>query len=223
MWMANDGNYRELRHFSPWMRHRELEDHRLPKIIQEITGQLDVPFGDGILRTDDTVIGVELCEELFTPASPHTAMALEGTEILTNSSASHHELGKLSRRIELIKEATMKNGGIYLYANQQGCDGDRCYYDGAALIACNGKIVAQGSQFSLNEVEVVTATLDLVAVRAHRTYSSRRMQSVQAPSYPRVWVDHFRLDGGLGDVDQRHVTKALVPDARYHSFQEEIA
>ena len=29
------------------------------------------------------------------------------------------------------------------------------------MIAVNGKIVAQGSQFSLNDVEVVTATVDL--------------------------------------------------------------
>ena len=28
-----------------------------------------VPFGDAVVSTDDTVIGVELCEELFTPAS----------------------------------------------------------------------------------------------------------------------------------------------------------
>lgn len=28
-----------------------------------------VPFGDAVVATEDTVIGVELCEELFTPAS----------------------------------------------------------------------------------------------------------------------------------------------------------
>jgi hypothetical protein len=45
-------------------------------------------------------------------------------------------------------------GGIYLYANQQGCDGGRLYYDGCACVAVNGKLVAQGSQFSVNDVEV---------------------------------------------------------------------
>lgn len=35
-------------------------------------------------------------------------MALDGVEIITNSSGSHHELRKLNRRVELIKEATMK-------------------------------------------------------------------------------------------------------------------
>lgn len=51
-----------------------------------------------------------------------------------------------------------------MYANQQGCDGDRLYYDGCAMIVVNGDLVAQGSQFSLNDVEVVTATVDIEEV-----------------------------------------------------------
>lgn len=39
-----------------------------------------------------------------------------------------------------------------MYANQRGCDGDRVYYDGCAMVAINGDIVAQGTQFSLNDV-----------------------------------------------------------------------
>lgn len=68
MWLANNGNYRELRYFTPWMKHRETEDHYLPRIIQSVTGQVKVPFGDAVVSTADTCIGVELCEELFTPA-----------------------------------------------------------------------------------------------------------------------------------------------------------
>ena len=40
MWLANDGNYRELRYFTPWTRHRQWEDHYLPRIIQAVTGQV---------------------------------------------------------------------------------------------------------------------------------------------------------------------------------------
>lgn len=68
MWMANDGNYRELRYFTPWQKHRQWEDHFLPRIIQAVTNQVKVPFGDCVVSTQDTCIGVELCEELFTPA-----------------------------------------------------------------------------------------------------------------------------------------------------------
>lgn len=45
-----------------------------------------------------------------------------------------------------------QNGGIYLLANQKGCDGDRLYYDGCAMIAMNGAVFAQGAQFSLDDV-----------------------------------------------------------------------
>lgn len=33
------------------------------------------------------------------------------------------------------------------------------------MIVVNGNVVAQGSQFSLNDVEVVTATVDIEEVR----------------------------------------------------------
>ncbi|ORY31916.1 hypothetical protein BCR39DRAFT_524532 [Naematelia encephala] len=220
MWMANDGNYRELRHFTPWHKHRQVEQHSLPGIIRRITGQSFVPFGDAVIATEDTVIGVELCEELFTPASPHILMGLDGVEIFTNSSASHHELRKLNRRVDLIKEATQKLGGIYLYANQQGCDGDRLYYDGACMIALNGAILAQGSQFSLSDVEVITATIDIEAVRAHRTDSSRRMQASQAEAYERIILD-TRLDGGMGIRVGEDETKS--GEFMYHTPEEEIA
>lgn len=35
-------------------------------------------------------------------------MGLDGVEIITNSSGSHHQLRKLNHRVELIREATKK-------------------------------------------------------------------------------------------------------------------
>ena len=40
MWLANDGNYRELRYFTPWQKHRQWEDHYLPRIVKAVTGQV---------------------------------------------------------------------------------------------------------------------------------------------------------------------------------------
>ncbi|KAL5633160.1 hypothetical protein ACGC1H_003600 [Rhizoctonia solani] len=221
MWLANDGNYRELRYFTPWQKHRQTEEHYLPRMIQAITGQVKVPFGDAVVSTMDTCIGVELCEELFTPASPHILMGLDGVEIFTNSSGSHHELRKLYTRVELIKEATLKLGGIYLYANQQGCDGDRLYYDGCAMIAVNGRIVAQGSQFSLLDVEVISATVDIEDVRAHRTRSSRSMQAAEAQRYPRIEVP-MPLSG-TDDFALLNTAAVQEFKIRYHTPEEEIA
>ncbi|BCR89511.1 glutamine-dependent NAD(+) synthetase [Aspergillus chevalieri] len=221
MWLANDGNYREFRHFTPWQRPREIEDYYLEQIVGKITGQYKVPFGDAVISTRDTCLGLETCEELFTPNGPHIPYGLAGVEIISNSSGSHHELRKLDTRVNLISQATKQSGGIYLYANQQGCDGDRLYYDGCAMIVVNGDIVAQGSQFSLNDVEVVTATVDIEEVRTHRSSISRGMQAARQPPYVRLDLD-TRLSRQDKDAEPSlSPTEPFKP--RYHAPEEEIA
>lgn len=67
IWLANDGNYREMRYFTPWQRPRYVEEYYLEEIVGDITGQEKVPFGDAVISTRDTCLGAETCEELFTP------------------------------------------------------------------------------------------------------------------------------------------------------------
>ncbi|KDN65563.1 putative carbon-nitrogen hydrolase [Colletotrichum sublineola] len=222
MWLANDGNYREMRHFTPWMHPRQTEQYHLPRIMQEIQGATHVVFGDAVVSTPDTCLGAETCEELFTPNAPHIAMSLDGVEIITNSSGSHFTLQKLDTRLKLIMEATRKCGGIYLYANQQGCDGDRLYYDGSAMILVNGDVVAQGSQFSLNDVEVITATVDLEEVRAYRSAISRGLQAARSDAkYDRVQTP-FELSSEDEDADIM-ITPSPPMKPKFHSVEEEIA
>ncbi|XP_033063870.1 glutamine-dependent NAD(+) synthetase isoform X2 [Trachypithecus francoisi] len=195
------------------------EEYLLPRMIQDLTKQETAPFGDAVLATWDTCIGSEICEELWTPHSPHIDMGLDGVEIITNASGSHHVLRKANTRVELVTMATSKNGGIYLLANQKGCDGDRLYYDGCAMIAMNGSVFAQGSQFSLDDVEVLTATLDLEDVRSYRAeISSRNLAASRASPYPRVKVD-FALS-----CHEDLLAPVSEPiEWKYHSPEEEIS
>ena len=221
MFLAQDGNYREMRYFTPWTRPRYVEDYYLESIVGDITGQYKVPFGDAVISTLDTCIGAETCEELFTPQAPHIPMGLNGVEIFTNSSGSHHELRKLQTRTSLIIEATRQAGGIYLYSNQQGCDGDRLYYDGCAMIIVNGCLVAQGSQFSLNDVEVVTATVDLEDVRSYRCSPSRGFQAANQEPYNRIELG-MRLSPRSDDLSPELTPSPEIP-IFFHSPPEEIA
>jgi NAD+ synthase (glutamine-hydrolysing) len=95
------------------------------------------------------------------------------------------------------------------------------YYDGSATIFINGRIVAQGSQFSLNEVEVVTATVDLEEVRVYRSAKSRAMQARETFGYRR-----FPAGMSLSN-DSDEFDAALIPSKelkiRYHLPEEEIA
>ncbi|XP_026234551.1 glutamine-dependent NAD(+) synthetase isoform X3 [Anabas testudineus] len=218
MLMANHGNYRELRWFSPWNQLRKVEEYFLPRMIQEVTGQETVPFGDCVLSTKDTCIGTEMCAELWNPRSPHIQLGLDGVEIFTNSSASHHELRKADQRVNLVKSATTKSGGIYLYANQRGCDGDRVYYDGCAMVAINGDIVAQGAQFSLNDVEVITATVDLEDVRSYRgELCQPHMESEPKPCH------RVKVDFSLSTDDDIYLPAHQPITWLFHTPEEEIS
>lgn len=223
LYLANDGNYREMRYFTPWNRPKYHEVFPLPKRIQRVTGQSSVIIGDCVLQTLETKLGAETCEELFTPQSPHISMALDGVEIISNSSGSHHELRKLDTRLELITEATKKCGGVYLYANQKGCDGDRLYYDGCACIIVNGKMVAQGSQFSLSDVEVVVATIDLDDVRAYRNQKSAALQSVNQTTPYHTITSEIELSPSSYDLDPNIRPTKPLAKIRYHLPEEEIA
>ena len=46
---------RELRHFTPWYKHRKVEQHSLPGMIRRITGQVSVSL------RNERVTGAERC------------------------------------------------------------------------------------------------------------------------------------------------------------------
>ncbi|OAX81982.1 hypothetical protein ACJ72_03673 [Emergomyces africanus] len=221
MWLAGDANYYEYRWFTPWAKPRYVEDYYLERIVGDITGQTTVPIGDAVISTYDSAIGIETCEELFTPSNPGIHMGLNGVEIFTNSSGSHHELRKLKQRIELIRHCT-RGGGIYLYANQRGEDGNgRLYFDGSAGIFVNGRVVGMSSQFSLKDVDVVTAVIDLEEVRSFRTSVSRSSQGSQAPAYQRIEapISLSRKSDSLNP----NIKPSPDIELEYHSPEEEIA
>ena len=67
----------------------------------DLAGQA-VPFGTDVLLRNlgDTAftVGIEICEDVWTPAPPSTAQAMAGAEILLNLSASNIVIGKAQMR-----------------------------------------------------------------------------------------------------------------------------
>lgn len=190
MLLCEDGNYRESRWFSPWRKTRQTEEYFLPRMISVYTGQTVVPFGDAVLSLRDTCIGFEICEELWNPQSSHIPMGLDGVEIIANGSGSYFELRKAYVTVDLVKSATFKSGGCYMFSNLRGCDGQRVYFNGCSCVAVNGHIVNRGKQFSVTEVEVVVATIDLEDIRTYRNaIRSRSHLAAETPSYERINVD----------------------------------
>ncbi|CAG0914199.1 unnamed protein product [Notodromas monacha] len=204
--MCDDGNYRESRWFTAWRKDRIVEDHYLPRMISAITGQDSVPFGDGVLSLRDT---------------SHINQGLDGVEIFVNSSGSYSELRKAYYHVELIKSATARSGGCYLFANLRGCDGQRIYFNSCSCVAVNGHIVSKTKQYDLEEVEVAVATIDLEDIRAYRNAvrSRSRLAAELTPSFPRIRVD-FALSSRDEEIS---VPPSLPLEWDYYSAEEEIS
>ena len=107
-----------------------------------------------------------------------------------------------------------------MYANHRGCDGTRLYFDGSSLIYTNGMLVAQASQFSLKDVEVVTAVVDLKDVRSYRNgaASFQEQSSSSSGALPLIHIETFSL--AAEDPYQR-LSAPLPP--RIHTPEEECA
>jgi NAD+ synthase (glutamine-hydrolysing) len=151
----------------------------------------------------------------------HVELALAGAEIITNGSGSHHVLRKANTRFELVKNATSKCGGIYVFSNQRGCDGGRLYFDGCSSICANGALLAQGSQFGVGDVEVLLATVDLADVRSCRgSATSLQVQSanlVRSYKFKEIDLAGFQMCSD----DLIPPSRPIQP--RYHSPEEECA
>lgn len=102
----------------------------------------------------------------------------------------------------------------------QGCDGSRLYYDGCASILCNGETLAQASQFSMKDVEVVVATIDLDDIRSFRgAIASRGAQARSQRTVPHVRTDFRLCFSGLS----LSVVPTRATAIAYHTPAEEIA
>lgn len=219
LWLANDGNYRELRWFTAWKQKDSLVDFLLPDDVSEVLSQTTVPFGYGYLQFIDTAVAAEVCEELFTPVPPHAELALNGVEVFMNASGSHHQLRKLNIRLNAFIGATHTRGGVYMYSNQQGCDGGRLYYDGCCCVVINGDVVAQGLQFSLKDVEVLVAQVDLDAVASLRGSISSFQEQASCKSKVSSVAVPFKLCRPFNF--QMSLSSPLK--IMYHCPEEEIA
>ncbi|XP_069966450.1 glutamine-dependent NAD(+) synthetase [Bactrocera oleae] len=219
MAMADDDNYRESRWFTSWTKSLQTEEHYLPRMISQHTGQTSVPIGDAVIATKDTCIGYEICEELWNVRSKHIDMSLSGVEIIVNGSGSYMELRKAHISTDLIRNASFKAGGAYLFSNLRGCDGQRVYFNGCSAIAMNGEIVARSKQFALQDVEVTLATIDLEEIRSYRvSQRSRCTFSASAPNYPRI-----NCDFEMSTHNDIFKSSSTPMQWIYHTPEEEIA
>lgn len=133
----------------------------------------EVPFGQTLVRlSDDAVLGVEICEDLWTPSSPGTTLALSGANIIVNLSASNEVVTKNDYRKNLICMQSAKDFCAYIYASAGvGESTTDLVFSGACTVAENGALLSEGERFAFNG-SMSEACIDLEKLNAERAHNT---------------------------------------------------
>lgn len=157
--LAGDGIHYEPRWFKPW-----------PTGVQavvEVEGA-EYPVGDILFDVGGVRIGFEICEDAWVGNRPGGNLANKGTDIILNPSASHFAFGKHGVRRRFVLEGSRAFNVTYVYANLVGNESGRAIFDGDAMIASGGKMLAIGKRFSYQPVMLTSAVVNIDATRMAR-------------------------------------------------------
>lgn len=129
----------------------------------------EIPFGSNMFRlSESAVLGVEICEDLWVPVPPSSALALNGANIIANLSASNESVTKNDYRRNIISVQSAKCFCSYIYASAgTGESTTDLVFSGACTIAENGAILAESERFSMEESRAA-ADIDLEKLNAER-------------------------------------------------------
>lgn len=162
--LAGDGIHYEPRWFESW-------EEGVVAVL-DVHGE-QIPIGDIHFSVGGVKIGFEICEDAWIARRPGAYLATRGVDIFLNPSASHFSFGKMDIRKRLVLEGSRAFCASYVYANMLGNEAGRAIYDGGAIIASSGKLLALGRRFSFKNFELTTAVVDVEQTRMAqcRTFS----------------------------------------------------
>ncbi len=116
----------------------------------------------------EVCIGVELCEDLWTPAPPGGELALAGANVIVNLSASDALVGKRDYRRNLVMNQSARCMAAYVYASAGVHESTTdMVFSGHLMIAENGSMLAESRPFS-RETEIVYADVDVERLNMQR-------------------------------------------------------
>ena len=176
-----------------------------------VTGKLltlagqSAAFGTDILFRGEGAtpftVGVEICEDVWTPTPPSTAQAMAGAEILLNLSASNITIGKSETRRLLCASQSSRLIAAYVYsAAGAGESSTDLAWDGHVDIHEMGSLLAESPRFSTGPAWTF-ADIDVDRLRQERMRVGSFGDSMAlAPAKVPFRVSAFRFEAPAGDL-----------------------
>ena len=183
-YLPNYGEFYEKRQFTPGSTEVEWVN---------VCGQ-DVPFGTSLLfrcrQMPSFVLGVELCEDLWSALPPSTFHALAGATVIANLSASDETVGKAEYRRALVENQSARLLCGYLYASAgHGESTQDMVFAGHDLIAENGTLLAEVKPFAGGLAETELDCQRMESERARNTSFEPSTEGYQTVEFDLTLTD----------------------------------
>jgi NAD+ synthase (glutamine-hydrolysing) len=173
-YLPNYREFYEMRQFAP----------ADASIVDEISlcGQQAIPFGNRLLFHFEEqpllTFYVEICEDLWAPIPPSSYAAMAGATVLLNLSASNVTIAKADYRRSLVMGQSARCMAGYLFsAAGFGESTTDLAWDGQAMIAENGNLLAESKRFQ-KKSQLTCAEIDLERLSQERSRQTTFTQNV---------------------------------------------
>ena len=166
-YLPNYNEFYERRWFSS---SEDLQLSQVKAFRLGLRGEDTIPVGRDLLFRigEGTLLGVEVCEDLWTPMPPSTLLSLNGAEVIVNLSASNETVGKRVQRRQLVQHQSSICSCVYAYASA-GCTESTqdLVFSGHSIVAENGSVLAENKNL-IDSDYLLVQDADLGKIRSVR-------------------------------------------------------
>jgi NAD+ synthase (glutamine-hydrolysing) len=134
-----------------------------------------------VCEREETVFGVNICEDIWYPGDPMRTQALQGgAQIIVNISSSPYHAGKWDFRQKMLSTRAWDYAAIVAYVNLVGGQDELVFDGGSMVLDQRGQLIAMAKVFA-EDLLIVDLNLDDVLLnRLHDP--RRRKENLESPT-----------------------------------------
>lgn len=206
-YLPNYNEFSERRWFSSAM---DLQLNEVSLKELGMSGEDVIPVGRDLLFRigDGCMLGVEICEDLWTPLPPSTLLSINGAEVIVNLSASNETVGKRAVRDDLVAHQSDICNCIYAYCSSGYTESTQdIVFSGHSIISeCGTKLGENEKLMDSDYLLVRDADFGKVRSARRKNKSVRDAASFYGKVEPMRTIDcccaPLRSDGSLYPINK---------------------